>query len=477
MTATEPTEPISREQSEPTGPRYGWQLVAVAGGLATALAGWVIVAGLSVVGWLAATRGEVGDALQVGTTLWLLANGAPAQLGSVTWSVVPLGMSLLIVFMISRFARAAVRYAAPEPAHRRAVGLGTVGLCSVSYAAAVAAVGLATGAETSYAILGAAVIAVVGSTWGSVRGLRVRVWDRLPGWARPVPLAVACAVGVLLLAGIAVLVTGVLLHLDRITALSAGLGAGVVGGIALWVAQAAFLPNIIVWCASYALGAGFSIGQGSVVAPSGVTLGLLPSIPALGALPATGPGSDRGLFWLASGVVAGAVAALIVVRRRPAARFDETALVGGLAGLLAGLVFTGLAFFTGGDLGDGRLAGTGPRLVELLVMSGTLLGLAGLICGLVFGLIAHLRRRSARTAEATQRTDAGSTASSSPAAEQSVDDGAGKGAVAASREVDRADVDADVPVGEVDDTEETVAVGDSNADHDADDASEQRRSA
>jgi len=413
LTATEPTEPIPDQRQAPAGPRYGWQLVAVAGAAVTALAGWVIVAGLTVVGWLPAANGEVTDALRLGTRLWLLANGAPAQLGTLRWSLVPLGVSLLIAFLISRCARATVRYAAPEPEERRRVMLGTIGLCTVSYAAVVAAVGLGSGVEIPRGIVGAALIAAVGSTWGTVRGLRVRLIDRLPHWARPVPMAVACAVGVLLLAGVAVLVTGIVLHHERIAALTAGLGAGTVGGIALWAAQAAFVPNVVVWCTSYALGAGFSIGQGSVVAPSDVTLGLLPSIPVLGALPAAGPGPDRALLWLASGVLAGAVAALIVVRRQPAARFDETALVGGLAGLLAGLVFTALAWVTGGDLGDGRLAGAGPRLLELLVMSGTLLGLAGLVCGAVFGLIAQLRRTSAERA-AANTSDAEPAAKTEP---------------------------------------------------------------
>jgi hypothetical protein len=200
-------------------------------------------------------------------------------------------------------------------------------------------------------------------------------------------------VAVLVLAGIAVLTAGIVVNADRVGSLAGGLGAGVVGGIALWGAQAAFAPNIVIWCASYALGAGFRIGQGSVVAPSDSSLGLLPSIPVLGALPDSGPGSVWNLLWLLSGVAAGAVAAVLVVRRRPAARPDETTLVGGLAAVLAALVFTGLAWTTGGDLGDGRLAGAGPRLLELLVMSCTLLGLSGMISGLLLGVIGLLRRR------------------------------------------------------------------------------------
>ena len=96
-------------------------------------------------------------------------------------------------------------------------------------------------------------------------------------------------------------------------------------------------------------------------------------------------------WWLAGGVLAGAVAALVVVLGRRAARFDETALVGGLAGVLSGAVFTGLAWLSSGDLGVARLADLGPRLLPLLVLAVTTLGLAGMASGLILGLVRLVR--------------------------------------------------------------------------------------
>lgn len=396
LTATRAEE--AEPDPQPYGPRYGWQLLAVGGALATAVAGWVMVAGLTVVGWLAADPGDLSAALHTGTRLWLLAHGTPVRLDGVPWSLTPLAMSLLIAFMISRFTRAAVRFADPEDSQVLRVVFSATGLATVSYAAIVAAVGLSSGADIVRGIAGAALIAAVGGFWGAARAVGLRLGDAWPAWTRPLPVAVAGAVGVLLLFGVAVLATGIVLHADRIASLTAGLGAGAVGGVALWAAQVAFAPNVVIWCASYALGAGFSIGQGSVVAPSDTSLGLLPSFPILGALPGTGPGTEFYLVWLVSGVAAGAVAALLVVRRRPDARLDETSLVGGLAGVLAALVFTGLAWITGGDLGDGRLTGAGPRMLELLVMSSTLLGLSGMGCGLVLGIVATIRRMRTKRA-------------------------------------------------------------------------------
>src|SRR5699024_12231469 len=97
--------------------------------------------------------------------------------------------------------------------------------------------------------------------------------------------------------------------------------------------------------------------------------------------------------WLAVGVLAGAMAAVMVMRARPRARFDETALVGGLAGTLAGLVFPLVALVATGDLGSNRLTGLGPNVIELVVVAPALLGLSGMAVGLGWGLV----RRPART--------------------------------------------------------------------------------
>ena len=122
---------------------------------------------------------------------------------------------------------------------------------------------------------------------------------------------------------------------------------------------------------SYALGSGFVLGAGSVVAPAATELGILPGMPLLGALPAAGPGGPS------RAVVAGGRGHGRAPWRpgswsgpgRPK-RFDASSLIGGLAGLLAGAMFVGLAWAASGDLGNLRLAGLGPRLLPLLVMSG-----------------------------------------------------------------------------------------------------------
>ena len=383
--------------AEADGPSVGWLPAAVAGAWLSALAGWVLVAGLTVLGWLSAAPGTVSQALDVGTRLWLLANGVGVRLGPTSLTLVPWGVTMIVVFMVSRSSAFAARRVASR-SRSSTVGSAMVGtVVTVCYQLPV--IGAAALAGDPWAAPGRwlAVIAVLwlAAVVGAGRGLEEDLTSSWPSWARAVPRAVYGAQLVMLVAGAGLLATGLILHLSRVVTLIQALRPGVAGNIALVLLQLAFAPNAIVWSGSYALGAGFAVGPGSAVAPAGTQLGILPGLPMLGALPATGAGRPEQLWWLAAGALAGAVAAWIVVRRRPAARFDEASLVGGLAGLLGGLVFTGLGWATSGDLGSLRLAGLGPRLLPLVIMAATTMGLSGMIVGLVLGLVRIGRRARA----------------------------------------------------------------------------------
>jgi hypothetical protein len=379
------------------GPSVGWLPAAVAGAWLSALAGWVLVAGLTVLGWLSAAPGTVSQALDVGTRLWLLANGVGVRLGPTSLTLVPWGVTMIVVFMVSRSSAFAARRVAFR-SRSSTVGSAMVGtVVTVCYELPV--IGAAALAGDPWAAPGRW-LAVIALLWlaavvGAGRGIEEDLTSSWPSWARAVPRAVFGAQLVMLVAGAGLLATGLILHLDRVVTLIQALQPGVAGNIALVLLQLAFAPNAIVWSGSYALGAGFAVGPGSAVAPAGTQLGILPGLPMLGALPATGAGRPEQLWWLAAGALAGAVAAWIVVRRRPAARFDEASLVGGLAGLLGGLVFTGLGWATSGDLGSLRLAGLGPRLLPLVIMAATTMGLSGMVVGLVLGLVRIGRRARA----------------------------------------------------------------------------------
>ncbi len=118
------------------------------------------------------------------------------------------------------------------------------------------------------------------------------------------------------LLAVAAVFLAVLITLDyaTIAGLSQSLGAGVDGGIALVVAELAFLPNLVVWLAAWMLGPGFALGTGTTVAPGGTLLGPVPGIPLLGALPGAAP--LFGVLWLLVPVLAAFVGAWLVQGER-----------------------------------------------------------------------------------------------------------------------------------------------------------------
>jgi hypothetical protein len=373
----------------------GWPVAALVGAVASAFFGWVLMAGLAVVGWLAADPGSLAGAIGVGTQFWLLANGAGGRLGATELTLVPWGATAVFAVMLSRFAGFAVRQTRGTDltggaGRARGAAIGrVVAITSATYLLLVVVVALLVG-QPEHAVRGgviAAVTAAVASAWGCCRALDYDPTRAWPLWSRAVPRAVLAASLVMVAGGAAALATALVAHLERVEQLTRALDAGVAGGIALLVAQLAFAPNLIIWASSYTLGSGFSLGPGTAVSPTETQLGLLPGLPVFGALPAEGPGDLAQLAWLGVGILAGAAAAWCVMRARPAARFDETSLVGGLAGMVAGLLFVGLGAASGGDLGMLRLADVGPPLASLATMAATTMGLSGLIVGLVFGLL------------------------------------------------------------------------------------------
>ncbi len=140
--------------------------------------------------------------------------------------------------------------------------------------------------------------------------------------------------------------------------------AGVLGGIALTIGQLAFVPNLVVWTASWFVGPGFAIGVGSSIGPLGTSLGPIPAIPFLGALPTGDLG--WGFLGLLVPVLAGFMAGLLV-RPRLARELggppsvSRLVLAGLAVGAVGGILLGLLAWFSAGAAGPGRLVEVGPN--------------------------------------------------------------------------------------------------------------------
>jgi len=172
----------------------------------------------------------------------------------------------------------------------------------------------------------------------------------------------AAAAGVTAVAAVVVAVL-MLTHYADVIALYESAHAGVLGGISLTIAQIAFLPNLVVWAASWFVGPGFAIGAGSAVSPLGTSLGPLPAIPILGGLP-TGD-LAFGFLGLVVPVLVGFFAGLVIRPRvlgeigaAPRGRWLLLAGVG--VGVAGGVVLGLLAWASAGAAGPGRLVDVGP---------------------------------------------------------------------------------------------------------------------
>lgn len=386
------------EVAEVRAPALPWPLAVVLAAVGAAAAGWIIVAAPVVVASLTGPPRAITSGLKLSTELWLLGHGAGAVIGATTITLMPLGLTALLVLILTGLAGAAARQAVlahesddlPVEVRQRLVPR-LVLTFTGTYVLTVGSVAFlfSTPTQVAKALLGAAILGGLSSL---VSVARVVGWDAMrtwPLWAKRVPMAAGAGVVTVLLGGSLAVLTALYQGRGRITELSTSLGADPVGGFVLVLGELAYLPNLVLWGASWVLGAGFSLGDGSVVSPTMTQLGLLPAVPVFGAVPTAASGRGVLVAWLLVGVVAGVVAAWSAVAPRRRARFDETSLVGGLAGVVAGLAVTLVAIVSRGNLGIGRLVGIGPRPFELFVMSCSLLGISGMAGGLVMGLLAR----------------------------------------------------------------------------------------
>ncbi|GAB2509516.1 cell division protein PerM [Paramicrobacterium agarici] len=213
--------------------------------------------------------------------------------------------------------------------------------------------------------------------------------DRMPSHIDTIIMScVRSATGAvaLLIVGAGLVVTvSIVVGFSSVISLYQAAQVGVVGGISVTLAQIAYMPNVIIWTASWLVGPGYTLGEGSIVSPSGTITGPVPSIPLLGSL----PGTDLafGFVGLAIPLVAGFIAALSVRHRVVAAigirsKVAYLALSALVIGVIAGVEMALLAWWSAGAAGPARFVSVGPDPIAVggmcaaLVAVGALVGMA-----------------------------------------------------------------------------------------------------
>ena len=323
--------------------------------------------------------------------LWLLAQGGELELRSGPLVLAPLLLTLSIAWSLSRAGRGVVR-AGEVTAAGPAVRAG--GVLVAAHLLLAVGVAFAVDAGTGRIGLlptaaGVAVVAGASVSWGVARecGLLDTVLDRLPGPARPVLRGVLAGLLTALALCAAVVAAALASDVRGYAAMSGSLGgsgAGAAGSLGLALL---YLPNAVAAVLGLAAGPGFLVGSGTSISVSGVTLGAVPALPLLAALPDTQAVPLIAFVSQAVPALAGLVAGTTVGRW-----FSErdggsvvAGLTGVLAGVLLGVVCGALVAVAGGSLGDGALADVGaPPVATGLAMAAQ--------CGIAAALAAAITR-------------------------------------------------------------------------------------
>ncbi|MEV8633343.1 DUF6350 family protein [Streptosporangium sp. NPDC051023] len=382
-------------------------------------AAWTLGVGLAVlttftlVGWIASPRGAFGAGLpgvfRTAAQLWLVAHHAGFAISGGVVGLLPLGLTVLPAFLLYRagvwMARDAdlrLRLPARLPKNspkdeanaRRRAQLVLVAQAGISLAAPYALlaglIALVTDNEVTQPFLGDALLSHLALAFiaGSLATARtIGPWRSmlrlLPERLRAVLVSSAAALGIMLVAGTVLVLGAVVANFAQVRALSEILAPGFVGGLLLLLIQALYLPNAVVWGTAYIAGPGFAVGTGTLVAPTGVQLGVVPSLPILGALPEAGPTPAWVMVVVAVPFAAGAVAGVLGVRIAPSPTYEGAPLWGFVCGLATGAATGALAALSGGSLGGARLTAVGPAAWEVMLSVTLEVGVAaGISAGL-----------------------------------------------------------------------------------------------
>ncbi|WP_329564792.1 cell division protein PerM [Kitasatospora sp. NBC_01266] len=377
-------------------------------GAAAALLGLAVVGAPVLVLWIltAAPQDSAADAAQLVGALWLLGHGGPLSRGGagVPLALTPLLLTVLTALLLRRAAAAAA--ARPGVQGRTVPVALCAGYLAVALPVALACAG--SGALRSrplpdlVAVLAVAYpAALLGSgsapAWWPALRVRLgrfgadRLAGRIPGRLldrlrrRPAPGA-AAAVGRAAAAALLVLVAGGALLLGAALPLGAGttapalrtlVGGSLPGALGLLLCCLLLMPNAVLWSVGYALGPGFALGAGSLVAPGRLTPGPSLDFPLLALVPTTASGWQ----WLVLAVplLAGLAAAGLLARVAVAScgavpsapwRGGGTALAAGASALAVGLAVALGGRLAGGAVGAGRMAQLGPSALCGLAAAG-----------------------------------------------------------------------------------------------------------
>jgi hypothetical protein len=311
--------------------------------------------------------------------LWLLSHGGSIVVRGEPITLAPLSLTVVVFVLIARGAAAAARV-------RRACtavdALGAALSVAAPYALVVAVV--AAAAQTPQlrtqpvrALLTGLALAAVAASAGGLRQVGwhevTRAW---PAAAKAIPAAVAAAVCGVVATGAALVAASLMADFSQVSVIARSVEGAGAAGLALLVVQVVLAPNAVVWASAYAAGTGFAVGVGTHVGPAGSTMGAVPALPLLAALPVSGPAPALAQMSVAGVLIAGAFAGVVLARRMDGTPQHLVAVWMALTALAAAATFGVLCWLAAGSA-PGTLAQIGPQpaqsaaaVAQWLVLSG-----------------------------------------------------------------------------------------------------------
>jgi hypothetical protein len=334
-------------------------------------------------------------------------------------SIAPLFFSLLTILLGVRLGRKSLesgaRFVGPVAAISTFGGLTVLIALSSLNVSAMPTVWMALSFPT--AIFAVGVFIGARGEVGHSGGRAERVQKKVVGWAFGLPAQVRAVLASSLRGGLAaaamvVSISAVVLsvlmiaNFSTILGLYEGLQGGVFGSLILTAAQLLFMPNFVMWVASWFVGTGFALGTGSSVSPVGTDLGLVPALPILGAMPTTD--LAFGFLGVLVPVIAGFVAAFFIrpgLVRALGAQLSFRWLFFAVVGiaLVGGILIGFMAWASGGAAGPGRLVDVGPNALR----TGGVAAVEFLIAASL-GMYAGSRSSSSAPAKSTENSPSSS---------------------------------------------------------------------
>jgi hypothetical protein len=348
--------------------------------------------------WLPAANGSGSgaSAIRAGILTFLAALHGGITVDGLPSAFVPLGMTVLVGVIAWRAGRG-LADAAGELGEAARLPLVQAGaLQTIAFAAVCGVAAKFSTLGTSHVSVFAATLAGLllfaltgGVSFVRSSALADEVAEWTPYWVGPA-LRAACAGLLVYLGAGALLVAGSLVvHRERVEALSGQLGGGW-SGVPILLLGALAAPNAAIAGASYLAGPGFAVGSGSAVGLGSTVHGTLPAFPVLGAVP-SGPATTPA--WLLA-AAAPAIAGVCVARAAAGERSWLLRLrTAGVGVAIAAVLAMVLGWQGGGAIGSGRLSAFGTSPWRFGLATGAALGaVAGVSVG-ALALLAWWRSR------------------------------------------------------------------------------------